>query len=213
MKIGFRTGVGLVGVVVLVAAGLIYSADGSISMAGKAADGAREATFHSYRSTQSLKSLANGYELTINEYYSTVLDLPVYQKRAAAQKAAIDRELETLSALREADAAAVGELRAAFGEMEQFRLALERALSGPSRDWDAAREALFKLNVASARAAQQADLLAGGAEQRASSMDAAWRGHESEALMLLRVALGLALGAGALSLACAFLSRRRCGTA
>lgn len=42
------------------------------AMAGKEGGDAREATFQSYRIAQSLKSLAAGYELTMNEFYSTV---------------------------------------------------------------------------------------------------------------------------------------------
>ena len=210
MKLCIRTVAATGAVATLIAAGLMYSASDRVSMAGKAAGEARVATLHSYRIAQSLKSLANGYELAMNEYYSTVLDFPVYQKKAAEQKAAIDRELSTLASLKDGDVNTVAELNGAFREMETYRLALERALSGTDKDWDGAREALYKLNVLSVRTIQQADTLARIADERAVALDKGWMDHQSQALITLRIAMALAIAAAILTLSGALRAKRAC---
>ena len=99
MKFGIRTLSAMVAIIALIAAGLSYWAGEQVGMAGKAGNDARDATFKSYRIAQSLKSLAAGYELTMNEFYSTVLEFPAYQKKSAAQKTAIESELSALATL------------------------------------------------------------------------------------------------------------------
>lgn len=199
MKLSISTMAALIAIVVLIAAGLMYSASDRLSMAGKAAAGAREATLHSYRIAQALKSLANGYELAVNEYYSTVLELPVYQRKVADHQSAIERELAMLAKLGTGDAYAVAELNRAFNEMKTFRIELEGALSATQKDWDGAREALFKLNVVSVRAIQQADILARIADERAVALDHGWQEHQSQALAVLRYAIATALVAAILA--------------
>lgn len=170
-------------------------------MAGKKGGDAREATFQSYRIAQSLKSLAAGYELTMNEFYSTVLEFPAYQKKSAAQKTAIERELAALATLQEGGAATAAELTRLYKEMDSFRLGLEGAMTSADKDWDRAREALFKLNVLSVQAIHQADLLGQGADERATAMDMGWQAHQSQALLLLRIAAILSVVTGVVMLA------------
>lgn len=208
MNLGIRTMAVVAAVLTLVAAGLVYSASDRLSLAGKAAGEARSATLHAYRIAQALKSLANGYELAMNEYYSTVLEFPAYRQKAADHQAAIQRELAMLGKLGAGDAGAVAELNRAFKEMESFRAALESALSAADRDWDGAREALFKLNVVSVRAIQQADILARIADERAVALDKGWLDHQAQALTMLRGAMLAALAAGLLIAVGAFRAGR-----
>lgn len=200
MKNGIRTLSALAAVIALVAAVLSYSAAEQVSVAGKMAGDAREATFKSYRIAQSLKSLAAGYELSMNEFYSTVLAFPAYQKKSAAQKSALERELAELVRLQEGDTATAMELTRLFREMDGFRRELEGAMTSPEKDWDRAREALFKLNVLSVQAIEQADLLAQSASERAASLDTSWQAQQSQSQLLMRVATALALLVGGLLL-------------
>jgi len=199
MKPGIRTGAGMVTVIALAIAALMYLANDRMSQAGQTAAEAREATLHTYRVAQSLKSLIHGYELVINEYYSTVLELPNYRKKAAETKTAIDGELAALARLNTGDATAVADLDAAFKEIEALRLELEAALSGEDKNWDLAREALYKLNVVAVRAVQPADRIAHIAGEQSVAMDAAWQGQQAQALRIMQIAMLLALVAGVLS--------------
>lgn len=200
MKIGIRTVSAIAAIIALIAAGSAYWAGEQISMAGKEGGDAREATFKSYRIAQSLKSLAAGYELTMNEFYSTVLEFPAYQKKSAEQKAAIERELAALAALQEGGATTAAELMRLYKEMDSFRLSLEGAMNSAEKDWDRAREALFKMNVLSTQAIHQADLLGQGANERATGLDKSWQTYQSQALLLLRIAAILALLSGIMAL-------------
>ncbi|MEW5967126.1 MAG: hypothetical protein AB1720_09070 [Pseudomonadota bacterium] len=177
----------------LIGAGSSYWAGEQLARAGHSAEAARTATFQTYRIAQSLKAQAAGYELTMNEFYSTVLKLPVYQKKAAAQQAAIASELSRLAAMQAGDRAAVDALAARFKGMDRFRVDLENALVAGEEDWDAAREALFKLNVLSVQAIQQADFLGQSASQRAAVLDLDWQARRVAATHGQRVATGLAL--------------------
>lgn len=96
MKFGIRTLFATAAGVALLAAASSYWAGEQVGRDDKAAADARVATFMSYRLAQSLKALAAGHELTMNEFYSTVLEFPAYQKKSAAQKAAIESELAVL---------------------------------------------------------------------------------------------------------------------
>lgn len=199
MKLGIRTGATVVAVIALATASLVYLANDRMGKAGQTAAEAREATLHTYRVAQSLKSLIHGYELVINEYYSTVLELPNYQKKAAETKTAIDGELAALAKLNTGDATAVADLNAALKEIEALRLELEVALSGEDKNWDLAREALYKLNVVAVRAVQPADRIARIAGEQSVAMDAAWQDQQSQALGIMQIAMLLALVAGVLS--------------
>lgn len=196
---GFRYGAALLAILAAVSAGLVFQANEHLNMAGKAASESREATFHTYRIAQTIKSLIHGYELTINEYYSTALKYPDYQKKSAEFKLAIGSELAALERLKTGDADTVADLKAALAEIESMRVELESALARDNRDWDLAREALYKLTVVSVRAAQPSELLASAAAEQAVALDAVWRDQQSQALMKMRIALLLVLGVGVLA--------------
>ena len=196
MKLGSRSFTLLVAIIALIVAGLSFWTGQQINAAGKTADAAREATFKSYRISQSLKALAAGYELTMNEFYSTVLTYPVYQKKSAAQKAAIELELAALDDLHEGDTATVAELTQRFKQMEGFRQELDGAMTGDEQDWDRAREALFKLNVLSVQVIQQADFLGRSASERATALDTGWQAQQSQSILLLNVTTALAVLVG-----------------
>lgn len=204
MKLGIRTGAAGTAVIVMAAVALVYLAGERMGMAGKASAEARAATLHTYRAAQSIKSLIHGYELTINEYYSTVLELPEYQQKAAGLRAKIDAELEALAKRNTRPATAVAQLNEAFGQIEVLRLELEGALGGENKDWDLAREVLYKLNLVSLQAVQSPDIIARVAEERAAAMDANWQDHQARALWEMRLAMILGLLAGGLALVVGF---------
>ena len=196
MQLSIRTLSVLAALITLSAAGLSYWAGEQINLAGKENVEAREATFKSYRAAQSLKALAAGYELTMNEFYSTVLEFPAYQKKSSEQRTTIERELATLATLQDGGVATATELTRLYKEMDSFRLGLETAMTTAEKDWDRAREALFKLNVLSTQAIRQADLLGQGANERATALDMRWQAHQQQSLTLLRVVMALTALAG-----------------
>lgn len=194
MKIGNRALAIIAALIVLAVAGLAYSAGGQMRVADAGAQSAREASLHAYRAAQSLKALTAGYELTLNEFYSTVLEFSAYTKKSGEQKAAIDRELTTLGSLPDADPKAIAQIRQLYRDIDNYRLDLEKALTadgGP--DWDRAREALYKMNVLSVQAIHRADEIGKFANDRALALDKRWQADGSQALMLLRIATGLAV--------------------
>lgn len=198
MKPGIRSFSVLIAILALIMAALSFWTGQQISMMGKTADAARQATFNSYRIAQSLKALAAGYELTMNEFYSTVLTFPVYQEKSAAQKIAIESELAALEGLHQGDTATVAELTQRFREMENYRQELNSALTRDEQDWDRAREALYKLNVLSVQAIQQADFLGRSASERASALDSRWQAQQSQSIRWLNVITALAVLVGGL---------------
>lgn len=208
MKLGIRAGAAVAVIILMAAITSIYLASERVGMAGQAATEARAATLHTYRAAQSIKSLIHGYELTINEYYSTVLELPKYQQQAAGFRAKIDTELEALTRRNTNPATAVAELNESFTQIEVLRQELEGALGGENKDWDLAREVLYKLNLVSLQAVQSPDIIARVAEQHAAAMDVAWRDHQSQALWQMRLAMMLVLVAGILILVGAFRAGR-----
>jgi hypothetical protein len=205
---GFRYGAALVALLAAVSAGLVYQANVHLNTADKALSEAREATFHTYRIAQTIKSLIHGYELSINEYYSTALSYPSYQKKSVEFKLAMQAELSDLERLKAGDADTVADLKETLGEMENMRVELEGALASENKNWDLAREALYKLTLVSVRAAQPSDLLANVAEKRAIAMGAVWSDQQSQALLKMRIALLLVLGAGVLAILAVFRSPR-----
>lgn len=196
---GLRYGAALLAVLAFVSAGFAYQANQRLTAATEAAVESREATFHTYRIAQMIQSLIHGYVLTINEYYSTALKYPDYAEKAGQFKVAIDRELLALENLKTGDAGTVAALKEALREVEGMRVELERALASEDRDWDLAREALYKLTVVSVRATQPSELLASVAEQKAGAQDAVMSEQQSQAQVAMRIALLLALGAGVLA--------------
>lgn len=194
MKIGNRIIAFIAAIIVLAVAGLSYSAGAQMRVADAGEQNAREASLHSYRLAQSLKALTAGYELTLNEFYSTVLEFPAYEKKSGEQKAAIERELAALSALHDADPKTITEIRQLYKDIDHYRLGLEKALTATSgQDWDRAREALYKINVLSVQAIHSADEIGKIANDRAVTLDKRWQADGSLALMLLRIATGLAV--------------------
>jgi hypothetical protein len=194
MKIGNRSIAFFAALIALAVAGLAYSAGGQMRIADAGAQSAREASLHAYRAAQSLKALTAGYELTLNEFYSTVLEFSAYAKKSGEQKAAIERELTTLGSLPDADPKAIGQIRQLYKDIDNYRLDLEKALNAPEgQDWDRAREALYKMNVLSVQAIHRADEIGKYANDRAVALDKRWQADGSQALMLLHVAAGLAV--------------------
>ena len=209
MKLSIRTLITLAALIALSAAGLSYWAGDQINMAGKEGAEAREATFKSYRAAQSLKALTAGYELTMNEFYSTVLEFPAYKKKSSEQRTTIERELATLATLQDGGATAAPELTRLYKEMDSFRLGLETAMTSAEKDWDRAREALFKLNVLSTQAIRQADLLGQSANERANALDMRWLAYQRQSLTLLRVVMAHTALAGLMLLIGAWRSNPR----
>ena len=208
MKLNTRLTAAIGAAILLAIAGITHYSDQQTTMARDAANESRGATLQGFRVAHSLKSLANGYELAMNEYYSTVLDFPTYRKKAADHQAAIQRELATLTGLRTGAPESADALNQAFKEMETYRMALEAALAPSDKDWDAAREALFKLNVVSVRAIQQADTLATVAGERATALDADLQASQGVQQNLALVNKALAFAGLALMLLCALRSPR-----
>ena len=196
MKLSIRTLLALAALNTLSAAGLSYWAGEQINLAGKESGDAREATFKSYRAAQSLKALTAGYELTMNEFYSTVLEFPAYQKKSTEQRTTIERELVTLATLQDGGVTTSAEITRIYKEMDSFRLGLEAAMTSAEKDWDRAREALFKLNVLSTQAIRQADLLGQSTNERATALDMRWLAYQQQSLTLLRVVMALTALAG-----------------
>lgn len=196
MKFGMRVLFAIVGVVTLIAAGLAYWAGEQVSLAGKEGSETRDVTFKSYRAAQSLKSLAAGYELTMNEFYSTVLEFPAYQVKSSAQRTAIDAELASLATTQDGGATTAAQLTQIYKEIDGFRVALESAMTSADKDWDRAREALFKMNVLSVQAIHLANLLGNSANDRATALEKSGQAAQTQALLLLRIAALLALAAG-----------------
>ena len=198
MNPGNRVIAGIAALIILTVAGLAYHAGEQMHIANAGAQTARDASLQSYRIAQSLKALAAGYELTLNEYYSTVLDHAAYAKKVAEQKTAIAYELASLSTLPEGDAKAAAEFTKLYKDLDLYRANLEQALSaagGP--EWEHAREALYKLNVLSVQAIHRADELGKFAKDRALALDKNWQADGAQALLFLRAAMILALVAGA----------------
>ena len=197
MNPGNRVIAGIVALIILTVAGLAYHAGEQMHIANAGSKTARDASLQSYRIAQSLKALAAGYELTLNEYYSTVLDQAAYKKKIAEQKTAIVRELATLGTLPEGDPKAAAEITKLYKELDLYRADLENALSAAGgAEWDRAREALYKLNVLSVQAIHRADELGKFANDRALALDKNWQADGSQAMLFLRAAIILALVAG-----------------
>jgi hypothetical protein len=194
MKLGNRTIALIAALIVLAVAGLAYSAGGQMRLADAGAQSAREASLHAYRVAQSLKASTAGYELTLNEFYSTVLDFSAYAKKSAEQKATIERELSILATLPDAEPKAIAQIRQLYKDIDNYRADLEKALTAAGgQDWDRAREALYKMNVLSVQAIHRADEIGQFANDRAVALDKRWQEDGSQARMLLNAATGLAV--------------------
>ena len=95
-----------------------------------------------------------------------------------------------------------------FKQMEGFRQELDGAMTSDEKDWDRAREALFKLNVLSVQVIQQADFLGNSASERATALDARWQAQQSQAILLLNVTTALAVLVGVMLVFGAMRARR-----
>ena len=206
MKSSIRYIAILAALLILAVTALVYQASDQMRNADQSAQSAREASLHSYRAAQSLKALTAGYELTMNEFYSTVLDFSAYQKKADEQRAAIAQELSDLSKLPDGDTKTIDEISKLYKDIDVYRADLEQALSGTgSQDWDRAREALYKANVLSVQAIHRADVLGKLAQDQALSLDKHWQLEGSQAQFLLRIVMALSLIAGAILIVSALL--------
>ena len=108
-----------------------------------------------------LQALTVNFELTLNEYYSTVIEEKRYLEKSSNQRQAIDAELTRLNALRESEyTQASNELKNLMRDIENYRIQLDKAMVASDRDWDAAREALFKINILSTQAINLASEIA-----------------------------------------------------
>ena len=193
MKLGIRAGASIIVVAAAIVVALVYTATNRIDMAAAAGVESRAASLHTYRSAQVLKSLIHGYELAINEYYSTVLEYPDYQRKVEGFKASIDNELAALEKRNTRPETEVARLKSSIKEMEGLRLELEGALAGDSKDWDLAREVLYKINLVSIQTVQSPDIIARVAEEQALAMDAALKDSQIQAQTFLYSALGAAI--------------------
>lgn len=191
MKVCLRTLAIISALLTLLVAVMLYLTSDRVRTASADGGTAIAASLDTYRHAQALKAQAAGYELTMNEFYSTVLDFPAYQKKVGDQKRAIDQELAALASA-DHGGQTVPELNRIYKDVDGFRLSLESALSGDDKDWDRAREALFKMNLLSVQAIQQADLLAQVARDQATTADKTWQDGLAQSLLWLRVATGLA---------------------
>jgi len=149
-----------------------------------------------------LQALTVNYELTLNEYYSTVIEEKRYLEKSSNLRQAIDTELTRLSALREREyTQASNELRNLMDNIEKHRSQLDEAMLANNRDWDAAREALFKINILSTQAINIASEIAkfseARGEQLGSTVLAEQKGIQILFYWSIAIALILSLIAGA----------------
>jgi hypothetical protein len=196
MKFGLRTVAGVAALLILAVASLTYFTGDHLNLARKGAGEARNAVLQSYRIAQSVKALTAGYELTMNEYYSTVLEFPAYQKKSGDQKRAIEQALDELAKLPDGNAQVSAEFAHLYREFDAYRLSLERALGTPEKDWDQAREALYKMNLLSVQAIHRADTLGQFASELAASLENSWQSQQAQALQLLQIAMLIAAVTG-----------------
>lgn len=209
MKFSIRYIAIFAALIILAVSVLAYQVSDQMQTANLGAQNAREASLSSYRAAQSLKALTAGYELTMNEFYSTVLDFGAYQKKANEQRAAIEHELGILSKLPDSDAKSNVEISKLYQNIDVYRGSLEKALAGAEgQDWDRAREALYKANVLSVQAIHRADVIAKLAQDHALSLDKRWQSDGSQAQFLLRIVMILSLAASIILLLGAILRPR-----
>ncbi len=107
----------------------------------------------------------------------------------------IDRELSTLANLKDGGGGSdvVTKITGLYKEMDAYRLGLEGALSSMDKDWDRARDSLYKLNILSIQVISQADSLGQIASERAMAQDQILQDRHSQSFTLLRIAMILAL--------------------
>ena len=115
-----------------------------------------------------LKAQTTAYELVLNEYYATVIDTERYRQKATAIRQAIEHTLDGLKNLGNQDyTLAEKELGNLLREIDQQRPPLENALQENQRDWEKAREMLFKINITSAQVIELASKTALSATEKA----------------------------------------------
>lgn len=149
-----------------------------------------------------LQALTVNFELTLNEYYATVIDEKRYLEKSLNLRQAIDTELSRLSALPELDyTQASNELKNLMSDIEKHRSQLDKAMVASDRDWDAAREALFKINILSTQAIKIASEITKSSEARGEQLGLTVLAEQQGIQMLLYwsavIALIMSLMAGA----------------
>lgn len=144
----------------------------NIGQATQHADELRHSPRIAVQLSYRLQSLTTAYELVLNEYYSTVIDEKRYHTKVSTLQQLIDGDVATLGALSKPEYAAAGhEIRRSLGEIEKFRQRLDKAMQEGSRDWDAAREALFKVNILSTQAIEVASRVAKASAEHGTALE------------------------------------------
>lgn len=141
-----------------------------------------------------LQALTIDFELTLNEYYSTVIDQRLYLDKSASLRRSIDADLVRLNTLPEREyTLASEELKQLMNEIEKYRSLLDKAMGVSDRDWDAAREALFKINILSIQAIKVASETAKFSEKRGENLSSTVFAEQQDIQLLLYAAIILAL--------------------
>jgi hypothetical protein len=144
----------------------------NIGQATQHADELRHSPRIAVQLSYRLQSLTTAYELVLNEYYSTVIDETRYRTKLGSLQLSIDSDIATLGALSKPEYAAAGhEIRRSIGDIEKYRQLLDKAMQEGSRDWDAAREALFKVNILSTQAIEVASRLAKASTEHGTALE------------------------------------------
>lgn len=173
---------------------LVMFAWQSIGQATQHADDLRHSPRVAVQLSYRLQSLTTAYELALNEYYSTVIDEARYRSKIQALQQSIDSDIATLGSLSKIEYAAAGhEIRRSMSEIEKFRQRLDKALQDGSRDWDAAREALFKINILSTQAIEIASRIAKASVEHDNALEASIAYRQQQARWML-VAAAIASG-------------------
>lgn len=159
----------LTALAVLILAGLTWrNLDEASSQNASLRKTAQSASQLTYR----LQALTTAYELTLNEYYSTVIDETRYREKVVQLLHAIESDIARLAKLdaRENQLTS-NELTQQLAEMEKRRTQLNQAMLEPTRDWDVAREALFKINILSTQAIETAAKAASASDEKIQMLD------------------------------------------
>ena len=139
-----------------------------------------------------LQAQTVAYELALNEYYSTVIDKGRYQEKVRLIQQAIEADLGQLVALPGPEYLQRGKrIQEIINEAEKFRRALDQALDERQRDWDAAREALYKINILSTQAIEVAVQLTQAASEQEAGIESMLAQQHRQSLNMLAIALVL----------------------
>jgi hypothetical protein len=187
--------------IILLVAGLCFAALQKPDLAAKSSEEISLTSLESNRLVHRLQSLTIAYELTINEYYSTVINLARYKEKSSALRLAIDSELAKLAKLPgSGNINAAKEIQRLTAEIDTFRISFDRALDENNQDWDAARESLFKINILSAQAIELAAKLAESSKERTILLNETLHGYHQNIMMILIAAIASTLLLGIFAL-------------